>query len=158
LSLKVLMFWAQCCRTIRKNLSSFNPCSHTVLSLQRHWKKWTFYNGKLIDMLYARSMPRTSIKIFNVFLTHEHGRRTGRGLEPLGFWNLIFSYYIFSKEGCSLSFKWVKLKFTIVDPPWKNIFGFPWKNLLLLPSPLEEILPTSMHLSIHSIRFDHGKS
>jgi len=41
----------------------------------------------------------------------------GRRLGPPGFWNLTFSYYIFSKKGCFLSFEREKWNFTACPPP-----------------------------------------
>ena len=66
-------------------------------------------------------------------LHHSHyirNHKRGRGPWPLPrFWNLTFSYYIFSKKGCLLSFERKKLNFTIFSHPTK-ILGFNRKILL----------------------------
>ena len=67
---------------------------------------------------------------------HYHWRRKGKGRRVTwrlpAFWNLIFSYYIFNKKGCLLSFEWKKWNFTIFAHSTK-ILGFTWKILLLTP-------------------------
>jgi len=56
-----------------------------------------------------------------------------RGPRPLhAFSNLTFSYYIFSKNGCLLSFMCKKWNFTIFAQPTK-LLGFTWKILVLTP-------------------------
>jgi len=70
------------------------------------------------------------------FCIRKHKCRKWRGRRrpwPLPtFWNLTFSYYIFSKKGCLLSFEWKKWNFTIFAHPTK-ILDFTWKILLLPP-------------------------
>jgi len=76
----------------------------------------------------------------------------GEGVEgalaPPCILNLIFSYYIFSKKGCLLSFEWKKCNFTIFAHPPK-ILGFTWK-ILLLPPPGTQRLINHGQLVNHS--------
>jgi len=51
----------------------------------------------------------------------------GEGLRLPGFWNLTFSYWIFSKKGC-FCFEWVEWNFTTFGPPGKIHFCPPWKQ------------------------------
>jgi len=53
---------------------------------------------------------------------------------PPGYWNLTFSYCLFSKKVVFFIVLREKNEMYHFCPPWKNIFGFLWKNpLLVLP-------------------------
>jgi len=82
----------------------------------------------------------------------------GRGALALyGFWNLTFSWYIFSKKGYFLTFESEKWNFTTFTPPWKRLFGYLRRNPLEAYPP-EKILPTSIPngCSVRNLWLDRG--
>ena len=61
-----------------------------------------------------------------------HGRRKGAGrTKTLGFFNLTFSYYIFSKKRLIFSFQMGKMKFHHFWPSLEKYFWLSWKNSVI---------------------------
>ena len=60
--------------------------------------------AKISIVLFVR-MVSAVISLLVLWATHPHGRRKGMGRGPLPLWYLTFSYYIFNKKVCFLSFE-----------------------------------------------------
>jgi len=126
-------------RWLRINASAAAPLS----AAPAHWfEKCTFVfsPGNGPALLSCCFYPKTWASV--------SGAQRG-GLDPLEFWNVVFSYIEFLVGKCfSLSFELVKWNFPTAAPPGKKSLDHPLEKSPISPA-LEEIPPTLIARSRH---------